>query len=117
MLRGSGKRAGSTLSCVGALRSTTLASITRLPIVASYRVQTAPFTRSRGLDMLGTCGTGTFNDGGARASQALMVMLRLSLSGSLEMLFDMAAVIQSFRRSESTEKVVNMISRLARGGC
>ena len=82
LLCGGGKRAGSTLSCVGALRSTTLASMARPVIVAFYTVQTAPFTRSRNLAPLGTCcdgGTVTFNDGRGRAGQDLQVVLSLSV--------------------------------------
>ena len=84
LLCGVGKRAESSLSCVGALRSTALASMARPAIVAFYTVQTAPFTRSRNLGPLGTCcdgGTVTPNDGRGGAGQDLRLVLSLSLCG------------------------------------
>lgn len=83
LLGGSGKRAKSTLSCVGTLPSTTLARLTGLVFVAFGTVQTAPFTCSWNLTALGTCsGWGTSTASGWRGSRAipcLMIMLSLSL--------------------------------------
>lgn len=84
LLCGVGKRAESSLCCVGALRSTALASMARPAIVAFDTVQTAPFTRSRNLAPLGTCcdgGTVTPNDGRGGAGQELRLVLSLSLCG------------------------------------
>lgn len=84
LLCGVGKRAESGLSCVGALRSTALASMARPVIVAFYTVQTAPFTRSRNLAPLGTGrdgGTVTSSDGRGGAGQELRLVLSLSPCG------------------------------------
>ena len=84
LLCSGGKRADSTLSCVGALRSTALASMARLVVVAFDTVQAAPFTRSRNLATLGTrCDGSTVisNIGRGRATQGLKVELSLSLLG------------------------------------
>lgn len=82
LLGGGGKRAKSTLSCVGTLPPTTLASMARSVVIAFDSVQTAPLTCSCNLAALGTCcgcSTRTPIDGRGRASQDLMVILSLSL--------------------------------------